>query len=337
MTQKVVTGMDTHPALREVVAGFEANALHAARAGREVMGALAAVAADTPAETAEALVTAVEGAVDVLLAAMPAYAPPLNVMHRVMACIDSARREGLDAAGLRSALLAEAATYRAWSERAREQIAAIGAAIVPEGGTVFTFTLSETAARTLLTAKEQGKAYRLLVTESRPNNDGRITARRLAEAGVPVGIGIDAGIGELVPRADVMIVGAEAIMADGSAVCKVGTYPAALVAQAHGVPVYVVADTMKFNVSSRLGIDLWLDEIADDDVLADPPAGEVAVAGRLFDRTPAHLIAGVVTERGIMSPAACSAEMGDMPFSQSLARRLHAWAGQSPHPEPKRE
>jgi hypothetical protein len=113
MTQKAVTGMDTHPALREVVAGFEANALHAARAGREVMSALAAVAADSPAETADALVTAIEGAVDVLLAAMPAYAPPLNVMHRILACIESARREKLDAAGLRSALLAEAAAYRA--------------------------------------------------------------------------------------------------------------------------------------------------------------------------------------------------------------------------------
>ncbi len=322
--------MSLHPALRRVVAGFEANELHAARAGREVMEALVQAADASAATDSAALADEIEGMVDALLAAMPAYAPPLNVMHRLMALVEAAAETPGPADGLKTSLKDEAARYHEWSRQARARIAQYGAAIIPDGGTVFTFTLSETVAHTLSSAGRSGKPFHVLVTESRPNNDGRDTVRKLVEAGVPVSISIDACIGELVPQADIMMVGAEAIMANGGAVCKVGTYPAALVASAHGVPVYVVVDTMKFNVTSLLGLPLWLDALPPTDVFSGPPPGRAPVVGHLFDCTPPHLIAGLVTERGILSPAACRAIFAGMPLSRSLSRRLAVWAYGSP-------
>jgi methylthioribose-1-phosphate isomerase len=119
-----------------------------------------------------------------------------------------------------------------------------------------------------------------------------------------------------------MMVGAEAIMADGSAIAKVGTYLTALSARQFGVPVYVIVDTMKLNVSSAIGLSLGLDPIARADVLpADAPA-KAKVTGALFDSTPAHLIRGIVTERGVIAPAACSALMREMPISQYLCQKL---------------
>lgn len=325
--------MSMHPALRNVIGRFAATELHAARAGREVMDVLAQIAAESSATNTAELASEIEVAIDTLLAVMPAYAPPLNVMHHIMVQVEEGLSNGLTVEGLKAALAGEAEHYQRWSIEAREKVARHGAALIPDSAALFTFTLSETVMSTLRQARQQGKKFRVLVTESRPNRDGLTTAALLAEMGVPVAISIDACIGELVPQADMMLIGAEAVMADGSAICKVGTYPAALVAKAHGVPVFVAADTMKFNATSALGLPLWLASIASSDVLPADLAGRAKVVGHLFDCTPAALIAGVVTERGVLSPADCSAAIGEMPLSKTLASKLVEWAYR---PDPQR-
>ena len=308
---------DFVPAVQQVIAKFAALELHAARAGREVMAALAETAMHSTAQDTATLSDEIRQAVDAILSVMPPYAPPLNVMHRILARVESAHAAGENISALRADLANEAATFTQWSLQAREQIAAYGAELIRDGATVFTFTLSETALRTLKQAAH-GKQFRVLVTESRPNQDGLQTARELSASGVAVSVSIDACIGLLMPMADLMMVGAEAIMADGSAVAKVGTYPSALLAKRFGVPVYVIVDTMKFNVSSTFGLALELDPIAHGDILS----ANAKVTGSLFDSTPAHLIRGVVTERGIIAPAACSALMREMPISQYLCQKL---------------
>jgi translation initiation factor 2B subunit (eIF-2B alpha/beta/delta family) len=312
-----------HPAVQRVIERFEALELHAARSGREVMDALAQVVLDSRAASAAELSGEIVAAMDALLAAMPAYAPPLNVMHRLMARVEAARDTGATADGLRSAFEHEAAAFHEWSSTARDQVAAYGAAIMPDGATVFTYTLSETALRTLREAARRGKRFRVLVTESRPNNDGLVTAEELSKEGVEVSVSIDACIAELIRQADLMLVGAEAIMPDGSAVCKVGTYPAALVARACGVPVYVTVDTLKFNVTALSGLSLKVDPIRRGDVLLEGTAGNVT--GHLFDRTPPELIRSIVTERGILSPQACAVLMAEMPVSPRLIEKLRVW------------
>jgi translation initiation factor 2B subunit (eIF-2B alpha/beta/delta family) len=155
------------------------------------------------------------------------------------------------------------------------------------------------------------------VTESRPNNDGAVTARSLAEAGIEVEISIDACMNTLMSKADLMVVGAEAILADGSAVCKVGTYPSALIASQFQVPVYVFVDTMKFYVNSLSGKEIELDQLDASELWREntrPPA----IRGHLFDRTPAEYIKAVVTERGIQHPSQVALQMLSMPISKVL-------------------
>jgi translation initiation factor 2B subunit (eIF-2B alpha/beta/delta family) len=318
--------MQIHSSTREIVDKFRAAELHAARSGREVMSALARVVADSSAPNIEMLVAEIEGNIDAILEVMPAYAPPLNVLHQVMSWIEWARANQAPVDVLKDKFSKGSEDYRLWSETARARIAQYGASIIPEKGIVFTFTLSETVLRTLREAWKQGKKFRVLITESRPNNDGLMTAELLSRDGVAVEVSVDACIGELVSQADVMFVGAEAIMADGSAVCKVGTYPSALLAKKFGIPVFVVVDTMKFNVTSSLGLPLWMDPLESKQVLGQGDPGGAKVIGHLFDRTPPELLHGIVTERGILSPAACTTVLQEMCVSKTLSAKLSTWA-----------
>ena len=142
-------------------------------------------------------------------------------------------------------------------------------------------------------------------------------------------IGVDANMGELIMRADVMIVGAEAILTYGSAIYKVGTYPAALVAKEYSVPVYVLVDSLKFYSTSLFGQKLWLDPIQREVFNEDGITPRAAVSGHLFDRTPPELISAIVTERGFMHPEQVSTWMIDMLISESILSRLR-YRGASP-------
>jgi translation initiation factor 2B subunit (eIF-2B alpha/beta/delta family) len=306
----------------EVAALFEAQALHAARSGREVMSALAAVAADSPSASVDSLSAELGANLDALLHVMPAYAPPLNVMHRVFAEVERGREASLPLAELKSKLAQTASDYQAWSSQARQGIAGNTLPLIVPGSTIFTFTLSETVLAVLREVHRRGARFRVLVTESRPNNDGRVTARSLCDEGIEVGLGVDASVGELLAQADLMLVGAEAVLSDGSAICKVGTYPAALAARRSNVPVFVLVDTMKLHVGSLFGEALRLDPIQPTSLPGATADEELAVSGHLFDRTPAALITALITEKGIVHPSQAGAWMLGMPFSQTVADNL---------------
>jgi translation initiation factor 2B subunit (eIF-2B alpha/beta/delta family) len=317
--------MTLHSSVVAVIDQLERQELHAARSGRALMAALADTAVDSPADSTAALAGELEAAVDAVLDVLPAYAPPINVMHQVMLLVEHAEAAGLPLAELRERLADQARAFSAWAQQSRPAVATHAAQLIRPGATVFTHTLSETILATLAEARRRGSRFRLLVTESRPNQDGLVTAARAHALGIGVQVGIDACLSDLIPQADLVLVGAEAILADGSAICKVGTYPAALVAHSHGCPVYVVVDTYKFNASSLLGLPLWLDPLSPGDVIRDLGTRTAAIVGHLFDVTPPGLIRGIVTERGLISPASCADIMGAMPLSARLGAKLAAW------------
>jgi len=317
------------PEVQQLAARLQAKELHAARSGREVMRVLAQVSTNSQAGNPQAFSEEFVAAIQVLLAAMPAYAPPLNAMHRLMWRLETALAEQVTLEEIKAALTSEAKSYQTWSENARMLVPRLAAELIPNGANLFTFTLSETVLNTLRYASARGKTFHILVTESRPNNDGLATAAHLDQLGFTVEISLDACLGELISRADLMMAGAEAIMADGSAVCKVGTYPAALIAREHGVPVYVVVDTMKLNLTSQTGLPLWMDPIPAEMVVDSTFSERVRVVGHLFDQTPAELITGIVTEKGLLSPTECVGLMRNMPYSHKLSELLIAWSYRS--------
>lgn len=313
--------MAIHPAVRRINTRVKAKELHAARSGREVMDALALVVTESQALSISDMARDLDPNIEAILDAMPAYAPPLNVVHQIYSQFEQAQKAQISVNAFQMSVARAAETYREWTGRARQAIAGYGASLISNGDKIFTFTLSETVSHTLLEARQRGLEFRVSVTESRPNNDGLRTARLLTDKGVAVEIGIDVAIREMISKVDLMLVGAEAILSDGSAVCKVGTYPAALIAQRYKVPIYGLVDSFKFHTSSLLGKEMWLDPIELEDFGQPETGRDLAVCGHLFDRTPPELFSALVTEKGLLDSRLVSQWMLEMPISFAIANR----------------
>ena len=221
-----------------------------------------------------------------------------------------------DAAALAAALLAEA---RAIHEEDRRLCAAIGrhgAPLLPDGGVLThcnTGALATggdgTALAVITTAWEQGRKLEVFADETRPLFQGaRLTAWELVQRDIPVTVLADAAAGHLLRtgRIKACIVGADRITARGDTANKIGTYALAVLASVHDVPFYVAAPSSTFDLALEDGADIPIEERSADEVLR-PLGVQAAPAGAraynpAFDVTPARLIRGIVTERGVIAP-----------------------------------
>jgi methylthioribose-1-phosphate isomerase len=136
------------------------------------------------------------------------------------------------------------------------------------------------------------------VSETRPRNQGQLTAWELAQAGIAHTFIADnaAGLLMMQGKVDCVIVGADRIAANGDTANKVGTYLKALAARAHGVPFYVAAPVSTIDYACPDGAHIPIEERSAEE-FGDLPA---PVANPAFDVTPAALIAGIITEHGIV-------------------------------------
>ncbi|MFB6103137.1 MAG: NUDIX domain-containing protein [Haloplanus sp.] len=148
---------------------------------------------------------------------------------------------------------------------------------------------------TVLTALREARPA-VLIGESRPAREGVDVAAELAEAGLDVTLTTDAALAAELAALDpdAVLVGADAVLADGSVINKVGTRGLALAANRDGVPVRVVAAADKVRPDERMH-----GETGDATALYDGSA-PVGVSNPIFDRTPADLVTEVITERGVL-------------------------------------
>jgi translation initiation factor 2B subunit (eIF-2B alpha/beta/delta family) len=298
----------------------------AADTAKEVIDALAVLVRESSAKDTPALVTEVDEAVLDILRVMPSLAPPINGLHRFVGAMERGLSENVSLADMKALLQKSRDDFFAWAESALAKVARFGAEKVPDGGHVFMYSMSSTVWRILRAAKDRGKRFDVFVTESRPGNEGLWTVTEMEKAGIPVSVSIDACIGELIPACDVVFVGADVISSTGHALCKAGTYPSALVARAAGVPFYIAADTLKFDSSTLYGLPYRNEAIRRKDVLDDTFPEQAKVVGHLFDETPPELITAIITEIGILHPAAAFSVLQHLQPSEKIGAWLPAWS-----------
>ena len=298
----------------------------AADTALEIVDAIDRMVEDNNSTNLDELVKEIEEAVDSILGVLPSLAPPINALHMLMKQVDSAVENDACASDLKAAIHLEAQRFRDFAEQALENVAQYGAEKIKDGDSIFMYSMSSTVWRILKRAKDQGKSIRVSVTESRPANEGLWTVDKMAEYGIPVTVGIDAAIGIMIPQADMVMVGADVIASTGETLCKVGTYPSALVAKAFGIPFYVAADTLKFDTSTLIGLPFQISQTTREDILDDNAPAEAVVYSPHFDLTPPELITAFITEEGFLHPTAVSAWMRDMPLSKTLQAKIPAWA-----------
>jgi methylthioribose-1-phosphate isomerase len=166
-----------------------------------------------------------------------------------------------------------------------------------------------TALAVFFAATEAGKKIHVYADETRPLLQGaRLTAWELMQRNIDVTLICDS-MAALVMRQgkiDGVIVGADRIAANGDTANKIGTYGVAVSAKVHGVPFYVAAPVSTFDLSLADGSEIPIEERSADEICCGlgkrtAPEG-CKVYNPAFDVTPAALIAGIITERGIISP-----------------------------------
>jgi methylthioribose-1-phosphate isomerase len=175
-----------------------------------------------------------------------------------------------------------------------------------------------TATAPIYAAHDRGIPIHVWVDETRPRNQGAaLTAFELGAHGVPHTIVVDNAGGHLMQQGlvDLCIVGADRVTANGDAANKIGTYLKALAAKDNGVPFYVALPHTTIDWTMGSGADIPIEARSADEVLVMTGRTrdgkvvpvEIAAPGSparndAFDVTPARLITGLITERGI-SPA----------------------------------
>ncbi len=230
-----------------------------------------------------------------------------------------ARAEQACAAGedLREALIAEATAI--WDEdRAMcDRIGELGASLIPPDSTVCTVCNAGvlatggigTALAPIYALHRLGRAPHVVVPETRPLLQGsRLTAWELTRAGVGCTLIGDGMIASRLRLGDVacVIVGADRIAANGDVANKIGTYGLALAARAHEIPFYVAAPTSTVDPATPNGAAIPIEQRESHEVASwqgtrTAPAG-VRVWNPAFDMTPADLITGIITDKGIFKP-----------------------------------
>jgi len=191
--------------------------------------------------------------------------------------------------------------WAAWEYRSRllssnNLIAANALALLPENACVATLSRSVTVEAALKLGRDKGKVKRVLISESRPACEGRITAAGLADAGVSVVFTADAALPALVEQCDIAIVGGDALCPSGL-VNKVGTFALALAANRLGKPFVACLGTEKI-----IPFDILEHYFKEDPSnLWDHAPLKARVINRIFEFTPLDLITHVVTETGLTS------------------------------------
>ena len=157
-------------------------------------------------------------------------------------------------------------------------------------------------------AFQSGKAIFVYASETRPRLQGaQLTAWELNQEGIPHSIIVDGASGHFLREGvDMVIVGADRIVANGDFANKIGTYDKAVLAKELGIPFYVAAPVSTFDFAMAKGEDIPIEERSEEEVsmLAGTrlvPAGSTAL-NPAFDYTPARYVTAFITELGLLKP-----------------------------------
>jgi methylthioribose-1-phosphate isomerase len=274
----------------------------------------------------DAALERLRAAASTLAAARPTA---VNLAWALATVLAQAEASPGDGAALATVVTREARRLHDADVATNQAIGRAGLAVMPEGAKVLTHCNAGalatagygTAVGVLRAAHEAGRRLHVWVDETRPYWQGaRLTAWELVQLGIPATLVTDGMAAHFMARGavDRVVVGADRIAANGDTANKIGTYGLAVLAAAHGIPFYVAAPCSTFDLTMPTGADIPIEERPAEElthVWGRRLAAEgVGVANPGFDVTPARLIAGIITEAGVL----------EAPFEPALQAALAA-------------
>lgn len=219
-----------------------------------------------------------------------------------------------------------------------------GEPLIPDGARVSThcnagwlaFVDWGSALSPIYVARRKGKGVFVFADETKPRGQGaQLTAWELGQEGVPHAVIADNATGFFMYRGeiDLVIVGSDRIAANGDVANKIGTYSSAVCAAYNNIPFYVAAPTTTIDPDCPTGADIPIEERSQDEVrytwgwsdegrfsrVRTTPASSPA-RNPAFDVTPGRLIAGIITEKGVVPATPEGIARVARPSTKSKAR-----------------
>lgn len=276
---------------------------------------LALAVVHSKAQSRSELLADLHAAADVLRGTRPTASNLFWAVDRMLCRAEEGALEDVDR--IRQALIAEAEALADEDVEANKRMGEYGAELIEDGYGILTHCNAGglatvdygTALAPIRTAWAQGKRIHVFVDETRPRLQGaRLTAWELMQEGIPMTLIVDNAAGHFIQRGevDIVLVGADRVVANGDVANKIGTYKLAVVAKENRVPFYAVVPTSTIDLSAGTGKEIPIEERDAEEVthVGDRPVAPegVRVANPAFDVTPHRYVTGIITERGIVYP-----------------------------------
>ncbi|NXR78418.1 EI2BA factor, partial [Pycnonotus jocosus] len=191
----------------------------------------------------------------------------------------------------------------------RNKIAKLCHPFIRDGAQILTHAYSRVVLRVLEAAVESKKRFDVYVTESQPDEAGQQKmAEALRKLNIPVTVILDAAVGYIMEKVDLVLVGAEGVVESGGIINKIGTNQIAVCAKAQNKPFYVVAESFKFVRLFPLNQqDVPVRFKYKADTLKT--AQDLAKEHPWIDYTSPSLITLLFTDLGVLTPSAVSDEL----------------------------
>jgi ribose 1,5-bisphosphate isomerase len=310
--------MDVHERVRETAEAIDTMETRGAAAIADAAArALRTQARASDAATPEAFRKELRAAARTLFETRPTAVSLPNALRYVLHGM-----EGRTVAELQASVERTVDEFCTRLDRAQADLGEVGANRLRDGDVVMTHCHSTDALACVESAVDQGKSLEAIVKETRPRNQGHITAEALSKLGMPVTLIVDSAARHYLNDVDHVLVGADSIAADGSVINKIGTSGLAVNARDRGTPIMVAAQTIKLHPATFTGHTVDI-EMRDTEEVIDPETraeiGDPDVVNPAFDVTPPRYVDAIVTERGQFPPESIVTLMREL-FGEGTTR-----------------
>jgi len=257
---------------------------------RQALGALMAAAQMSEAKTNAQLLDELKSVARALIEARPSMASIANSVGRLVYDVAQQSEREADIGSLKAFAQSRGKELIKASEEAVAMIAQHVSELIGPGEKLFTCSYSATVCQALKVAREASKHFSVMIAESKSPSGrpyGVVAAEEIRSYGIAVETISDDTIRRNMARANKVIAGADSVLSDGSLINGTPSYELAVAAKENAIPFYALCEKSKFTPDLLRGRSYF------------DPEPELEAG---FDRIPARLITGILTEEGMLRP-----------------------------------
>ena len=181
-----------------------------------------------------------------------------------------------------------------------KRMAEIGSNYIENGTTIMTYCHSSSGTNIIKKAHDRGNIGKVFVCETRPLYQGRITANELSSYGIETYLIVDGAMAAYAKKADMAMVGADAITSTGDLINKIGSCSLSVVFKAYSKPFVSAAEALKFDPDTSFGFNEKIEQREGSEIWEKAPK-KLKLLNPAFDQTPADNISAYITNVGICS------------------------------------